>query len=416
MESPLANTEEFVPPGPIVRWLMRLLSLAGAGLASYLLWVWWLDLDAPAGCGAGSGCAEVLNSRWSLVLGIPVSAAALSVYLSALLATGFIASRSPPAMQRIAWTCLVLLAFVILLAAGWFMLLQYYVVDAICPWCMVEHSIGVLLAGTVFWCMPRDKSILSESGMPVHLVWGRRKLLLAAMGAVSGLVGVQIAVPSSGREQGAKRLAEGESIDTGPGTDRRISVLNGELQLTIHDEPLVGSPDARRIVVLMFDYCCPHCRDTHRFLTEAREKFPDQFAVLALPTPLDSDCNSNVTKTETGFEHACDLARLALAVWRADPDRFAQFDGWLFDSSEQRTPAEARVEAERLVTSQALSTSETESMIEERIRRNISAYTESAAKRIPVILSPDMKSIVGRPTREQLFEILRDDLGLQEQE
>ena len=55
-------------------------------------------------------------------------------------------------------------------------------------------------------------------------------------------------------------------------------------------------------------------------------------------------------------------------------------------------------------------------MIEERIRRNISAYTESAAKRIPVILSPDMKSIVGRPTREQLFEILRDDLGLQELE
>ena len=59
-----------------------LLVIAAAG-AGYLAWV-AIHNGPAAGCGAGSGCNAVLQSRWAYWLGLPVSVPAVLVYLALL--------------------------------------------------------------------------------------------------------------------------------------------------------------------------------------------------------------------------------------------------------------------------------------------------------------------------------------------
>ena len=65
------NTEEtnLLPGG---KWLNRLLlTLALAGLAlNLMLWFRRLIAGGIVGCGGGSACDELLNSRWSQVSGV----------------------------------------------------------------------------------------------------------------------------------------------------------------------------------------------------------------------------------------------------------------------------------------------------------------------------------------------------------
>ncbi|HEX4071534.1 MAG TPA: hypothetical protein VHX68_10200, partial [Planctomycetaceae bacterium] len=48
----------------LARGALALLSLVGLGIAAYLLFLSLAKRGLPAGCGQGSGCDEVLNSRW----------------------------------------------------------------------------------------------------------------------------------------------------------------------------------------------------------------------------------------------------------------------------------------------------------------------------------------------------------------
>ena len=174
-------------------------------------------------------------------------------------------------------------------------------------------------------------------------------------------------------------------------------MIDGHLQVIVSDEPVLGSPDAEKLVVVMFDYCCPHCRRTHEYLLHALERYPDQLGVVCLPFPLDADCNSTVEETEARFEHACDLARLALAVWRADASAFVEYDRWLFEPEMPRGLQEARAKAEQLVDAGPLEEALQDKGIDAAIARHVTAYEHSGAERIPLIMSPGFASIVGRP-------------------
>jgi protein-disulfide isomerase len=210
-----------------------------------------------------------------------------------------------------------------------------------------------------------------------------------------------------------QRLPEGQNADTGPGPDRLISVLNGRLTLAPHELPLLGSADSPKLLVVLFDYCCPHCRATHGYLLNGLAAHKDELAVLLLPTPLNSKCNPYWEQTEERFAHACELARLALAVWRADRAAFVRFDAWLFEPEKPRDPAEARHRAEELVPAAALDRALQDPWIDRQIEQNVAAYHNSQAERVPVILSPGMRAIVGRPeSEEQLFQLLDRELLL----
>jgi uncharacterized membrane protein len=400
----------------LTRLSLGLFSLLGCVVAAYLLSVSLAHRSLPSGCGRGSGCDEVLNSRWAQIFGIPVSGPALAVYGALLLTVVLMGFGNSLVKKRREWSALILLAVVLAGSAIWFVGLQLVVVRAICPWCLAEHGLGLLVAAIVFSSAPFVQKNPSASEFePRAFVTVRRALASGGAGVVlvGGLALAQTSVEY--HPAPVQRLPAGENADTGPGPDRLISVLNGRLALAPHELPALGSADAPKLLVVLFDYCCPHCRATHGYLLNGLAMHKDELAVLLLPTPLNSKCNPYWEQTEPRFEHACELARLALAVWRADRAAFPSFDAWLFEPETPRDPNDARRRAEELVPAATLNQVLKDPWIDHQIEQNVTAYHNSGAERVPVILSPGMRAIVGRPeSEEQLFQLLANEHLLRE--
>ena len=69
-------------------WILRVLALAGLTICGYLGALKFTgQTTSIVGCGAGSGCSNVLGSEWSQFLGVPVSVLAGVVYLALLTTT-----------------------------------------------------------------------------------------------------------------------------------------------------------------------------------------------------------------------------------------------------------------------------------------------------------------------------------------
>ena len=346
-----------------------------------------------------------------------MGAAALLAYAAALACTFLAGPAQSAGLRRIAWHGLIAVAASVTLAAVWFIGLQLLVLKAICAWCMAEHAVGLVLAGLIFrrWRFERMLSGgAAEDGVGPAAGGAPRGATGIVLGAaaVMAIAGVQIFLNQSGAA--VARLPAGENADTGPGPERQVAVLDGDLILSVRELPHLGNPDAPHVLVLLFDYCCPHCRATHGFLAEGLERYPEQFAVVLLPMPLDADCNPTVIETDPRFAEACDLAALALAVWQVAPESFPAFDAWLFEPERPRSLSDARARAESLADSQALQGALADPQIAERIAADVEAYTRSGAPTIPVLLAPEMDSIVGRTeTADELLAILEKELGLQ---
>ena len=103
------------------------------------------------------------------------------------------------------------------------------------------------------------------------------------------------------------------------------------------ETPMLGREEATYHINLMFDYQCSHCRKIHFAAKEIAERHPD-IAFVLVPCPLSYACNPYIPASGADrFAGSCDLARAALAVWRAAPEKFAGFDEWLFAADD---PAE----------------------------------------------------------------------------
>jgi uncharacterized membrane protein len=375
--------------------VIRILALAAAAIAGYLLVVSLRQHGLPLGCGQGSGCDEVLRSRWSSLFGVPIGTFAVATYVTALIGA-FLG----------AWRLLTLIAVSVIASAVWFVSLQLFVLRAVCPWCMADHALGVAMSGLILWTARRRTASASENQPPQLMMLATGGLLAAGCFIV-----LQVAFGSS--TAAVARLPAGANADTGPGPERQISVLSGKLVLDVHELPVLGSADAPKLIVLMFDYCCPHCRATHGYLLEGMSTYPGQYGVVLLPMPLDAKCNTEMTWTEPRFEDSCDLARTALAVWRTSPEVFADYDAWLYEPEMPRKLDEARARAADLLAPGSLDAALTDAWIEARIAVDVRAYVDSAAQTLPVLLSPGMDGVVGRPeSAEDLFAILERELGL----
>jgi uncharacterized membrane protein/protein-disulfide isomerase len=383
---------------------IRALSIAAACVAAYLLFVSLGQRGLPLGCGQGSGCDEVLRSRWSSLFGVPISGFALVAYFAAFLASFAVNTKR----DRAAWNMLYAISVSVLASAIWFVGLQFVVLRAVCPWCMADHLLGVSMAGVILWAGQRA---IARGGSGGNAARRLRWPALAGLVLAGALIGLQI--PFGGSGAPLARLPSGQNADTGPGADRQIAVLDGQLALDVHELPVVGSPDAPKLIVLLFDYCCPHCRATHGYLLDGMRNYPGQYGVVLLPMPLDKQCNPSVDETEPRFRESCDLARVALAIWRAKPSAFLDFDAWLYEPDVPRTLAQAQARAVQMVGQSPLDGALADPWIEQRIAADVAAYSSSGVETIPILLSPGMDSVVGRPgSAEELFAILEQELGL----
>lgn len=361
---------------PLIKWLVRPLALAAAGASAYLFALSLAD-RAPVGCGVESSCGEVLQSDWSKVLGVPVAGLAVALYLTVLVVT-FVLARSArrPRRARRAWATLLCLASAAAAAGGWFVYLQLAVVGDLCPWCVGVHAAGlVLLLGVAISLLARGGRGTPEELRPLRPLTRRHAAVASVIGlaGAGALAGTQVLFPP---------LPE-------PPRVYRAALPGGPLELALNDVPTLGRPRASHPVAVVADYTCKHCRAVHLSLGVALAKHPEELCVAVLAVPMNIRCNRYMRRAPPPVhEHACELAKLSLAVYRAAPRAFPAFDGWLFEPEEPRGPAAARAKAVELVGADALARAEIDPWIADRLRRNADIWGDVGAKTVPVLILP----------------------------
>ncbi len=356
------------------------LSALGLALSAYLSWHYLVG-GAVIGCGGGSPCDQVLNSRWSTIGGIlPVSGLAAGAYLAMLVSGLSIGPATAAPVRRLAWGALLVLAGAAAGSAVWFTIVQEWIIGAICPYCMATHITGLLLAALVIGRAPLPSGddstevALTSAASALPDEGARRTTALRSLLRClsSFLIGLALAGILTAGQVGFTPPAVyrgGESQETLPAPDP-------------HAVPLVGAPDARYIVTLLFDYKCPHCQQLHLMLEEAIRRYGGKLAFALCPAPLNTECNPYVPRDVDEFKDSCELARVALSVWVAKREAFPEFDRWMFsfesgDHWHPRSLDAARAKGVELVGEAKFDTALGDPWIDRYMHRSIRVYGET---------------------------------------
>lgn len=180
---------------------------------------------------------------------------------------------------------------------------------------------------------------------------------------------------------------------------RRLIGVNGnKFRLDIRQWPLLGQPDAKYVFVEMFDYTCAHCRNTHRAIRGAFDRYGDDLAIIALPVPLDRQCNRYASSSGGTHRDSCEISRIAVAVWCIDPEKFHQLHDWLFVTS--RTALSTKQEAEQLVGQERLTKELKYPTAGEYIAKHVQLYNRVGAGSVPKLMFP-RSSMVGEVSSTQ---------------
>ena len=180
----------------------------------------------------------------------------------------------------------------------------------------------------------------------------------------------------------AKPAAEGLApVIPAPPERRLLTFAGSRFTLDIKQWPLLGKTDAKYVFVEMFDYTCPHCRNTHHAIAGAQKKYGNDLAIFALPVPLENACNPSAAGGHPG---ACEMAKIAVAVWRLDPSKFQTFHNWMFQS--QRTVSTARAFAETLIDKERLKAELNSDVPGKYISRHVSLYQRVGSGQVPKLI------------------------------
>jgi uncharacterized membrane protein len=111
-----------------LRALAAIVALGGIAVAGYLTWAHFQHSQVI--CVVGGGCETVQKSSYSEIAGIPVALLGLLSYTTILV---LIAWDAPTARLGAA-----ALALIGVLFGAYLLVLQLFVIDAVCIWCAVN--------------------------------------------------------------------------------------------------------------------------------------------------------------------------------------------------------------------------------------------------------------------------------------
>ncbi len=364
---------------PVGLWIVTLAGVAAAAIAGYLTWQSLVMGVLPAGCGEGSGCGEVLTSKYARLWDIPVSAMALVAY--AVLVGLVIAGRKSHA--PLLWNLVMTLSVAILGSAGWFVYLQLGQLKAICSWCMTDHALGTVAAvGAIGLAVSRRGQI------------GHTPLI---NGVMAGLALAAVLAISQWASAARVILLEGVEV----------SLLDDRFNINVAAEPHLGLPTAEKQLFILLDYACPHCKVLHERVTNLQARREDLVLVF-LPTSIEPACNPLFDTVADRFIGSCKRAELALAVHLADPEQFAAFDQWLYEWDNYQPPSveDARAYAESLVGRERLAEVLADGLPGKLLERNVAILAATTAGHVPVLIVPGQPPIVGRVDDDAPIEAL----------
>jgi uncharacterized membrane protein len=169
---------------------------------------------------------------------------------------------------------------------------------------------------------------------------------------------------------------------------RLISIRGGAVKLDVRQWPMIGSPEAKHVFVEMFDYACPHCRNTHRAIKQACETMGEELAVIVLPVPLNPACNPHAIGGDAKFAESCELSRLAVACWRIDPCLFCEFHHWMFEGPSAPRYADAKAHADGIFGKEKLDEELAKKAPGQYISKHAELYNRVGKGTVPKLLFP----------------------------
>ncbi len=380
---------------PWWRLIMTGLNILALFLATVMSWH-YLTGGSMAGCGGGSPCEQVLNSRWSTIAGIlPVSGLAVGAYLAMLVASLFIDPFSEAPIRSLAWSVMLILAGSIAGSAIWFTILQKWVIGDFCPYCMTTHTIGLLLVVLVIW-----RAIKYLPGQNIRPLATMGRVLIGLV--LAGILAVfQVSFTSK------TVYSDGES-------EENITDID------YYNVPMVGSPDAPYVVSLIFDYQCSHCQKIHFMLAETVSRYSGKLAFALCPAPLNTQCNPYIPRDVDQFKNSCELAKIGLVVWLADREVFPAFENWMFtfesgDRWHPRSLETARAKAVELVGQDKFDTALADPWIDRYLQGTTRIYGQTLQNGmggIPKLIFGSRWVIPEPYNTDDLVMILQKSLGV----
>lgn len=395
---------------------------AGAAVVSAFILIQTTGPDAHIkGCGGG-GCSGAWASKWSSLFGMPVAAGALMVYLS-LFALLVWRPRGDYARGPVfrSWG-LIILAVPALLSILYFAGIQALVLQQFCKWCLLAHASGLVALTGVFllkpwspdvgeYCMVRPRPVLC-TGIGV--------LLFAAF---AGLQAIDPGHDTHRVVQGPELRLDAPNMNTLDTGESRLPLAPdltvSENEVLLPDGtrvarghfPTLGNADSDRVVYKLFDYTCDSCRDMHKDLEEVWPGLPVDAALVLIPCPLNRSCHPGLPPSVPNHANACELARIALALWRAAPEHYSDYHRWAFANRPQ--PELAHTYAATLAGEDALDAAMSDPEIDADIALAVRLFASAGGPRMPKLFLPDGQVVVGVTrdtgvTRRLLERALRD--------
>ncbi|MAE66342.1 MAG: hypothetical protein CMJ18_18890 [Phycisphaeraceae bacterium] len=398
--------------GATARWSMRLLALIALGVSALLFVIAVTEAKAP-GCTGDSPCDAVLSSSWSYWMGVPVSALALANYVVMIVAL-FQLTSADMTRRRVAWLVLIALSAATAGTAVWMTMVMYSKVHAFCPYCLVAHGCGLLIAGLVAFVAPVGTNLRSSPAFSV-------RPLPAGVAALVGFVTVGVLIAGQhGPENDEFKPPSIVPVESSAairvlkaGTeDAVLDIPFARMTFKISEVPVLGSRSAPHFIVSLFDYTCHHCKIMHGHIGKIRERYGDQLGFVALPVPLSPGCNPSVKVRHEAHQHACTLAGIALRVARASPAVFEQFDDWMFDHKKAPDPKKALWYAEKLVDARELAKPEVKAWSKDQIAQDIRLHHSLSRKSLPVLLI-DKPRFSNPKKTEDLFVVIEKTFGIE---
>lgn len=299
-------------------------------LLSTILCIHSISGHGLIGCTQGTNCNIVLGSRWSFLFGIiPVSALAAGAYLTLLACILLIDSKWIGQQERdFLFHAILVVSGAIIGCAIWFIWLQSHMIRAFCPYCMTAHILGIVISVlSVIWCIGQK-----TRRIVLNILIG--VLIAAALGVVQFTT-----TPRSLAERG---------------------FVNEPLRYPDPKEmPIIGSPDAKHKVTMLFDWQCAHCRRTHIMLPDAVSLLGDSIAIVCTPVSMSRECNPHISPGIDRFAGSCTFMRIGLAIWRTNPDAYWEYENQFFgtdlvQSWNPPTVEQATAMAEHLIGNERL--------------------------------------------------------------
>lgn len=222
----------------------------------------------------------------------------------------------------------------------------------------------------------------SSSARALVAMWMNPATLLTSQ------VGTASPAPAANAQASAQQ--DGQAAAPPAQTNERTIHLSGaNVKLKTNQWPILGSPDAKHIFVEMFDYTCPHCRATQIAIRGARDRFKDDLAVIVLPVPLSRACNDTVTNEHASHRESCEIARIAIALWRVDAHKFPEYHEWLLTVNPIPNANTARNKAAQMVGAAALDKELALPNAARYISRHVDIYRKMGAGPVPKLVFPN---------------------------